>query len=396
MSSKRILLGVTGGIAAYKAAELTRLLIKAGHHVEVVMTENATRFIAPLTFQALSGNPVYTSQWDDRPTNGMAHIDLSRRADLFLIAPATANTLYKIAHGACDDLLSTLIAARTCPLAVAPAMNRQMWENPANQRNLATLRADGVTVFGPDSGEQACGEVGEGRMMEPEAIAELVHGFFRPKSLAGRRVLLTAGPTYEAIDPVRGITNISSGKMGYALARACRDAGAEVMLISGPTALAAPIAVPRIDVASARDMQQAVLTHVGQSDIFISVAAVADYHVSNRAEHKHKKGEAPLEIRLAENPDILRSVAALPAAPFCVGFAAESRELLTFAEQKRRSKRLPMLVANLAQTAMGADDNQVVILDDQGSHALPAMNKQAVAEAIVDHLATLLAAPQPL
>ncbi|WP_133683896.1 bifunctional phosphopantothenoylcysteine decarboxylase/phosphopantothenate--cysteine ligase CoaBC [Paludibacterium purpuratum] len=391
MSSKRILLGITGGIAAYKAAELTRLLIKAGHRVEVVMTAGATHFVAPLTFQALSGNPVYTDQWDDRPANGMAHIDLSRRADAFLIAPASANTLAKLAHGQCDDLLTTLAAARTCPLIVAPAMNRQMWENPPNQRNIATLGADGVTIFGPDRGEQACGETGEGRMMEPEAIAELLHGFFRPKSLAGRRVLLTAGPTFEAIDPVRGITNISSGKMGYALARACRDAGAEVTLISGPTALPAPVGLTRIDVQSADEMQQAVLGQVGTCDTFIAVAAVADYRVKNRTEHKHKKHEGPLDIQLEENPDILRTVAALPAAPFCVGFAAESRDLLEHAERKRRDKKLPLLVANLVQTAMGADDNQVVLLDDHGAHALPAMPKQAVAEAIVDHLAALLA-----
>ncbi|MBV8646313.1 bifunctional phosphopantothenoylcysteine decarboxylase/phosphopantothenate--cysteine ligase CoaBC [Paludibacterium sp.] len=391
MSSKRILLGITGGIAAYKAAELTRLLIKAGHHVEVVMTEGATHFVAPQTFQALSGNPVHTTQGDDRPANGMAHIDLSRRADVFLIVPATAHTLAKLAHGLCDDLLTNLAAARTCPLIVAPAMNRQMWLNPPNQRNIATLVADGVTVFGPDSGSQACGEVGEGRMMEPEDIAELLDGFFRPKTLTGRRVLLTAGPTFEAIDPVRGITNISSGKMGYALARACRDAGAEVTLVSGPTALTAPVGVTRIDVQSAHDMQQAVLTEVGASDVFIAVAAVADYRVANRTEHKHKKSQGPLTILLEENPDILRAVASLPAAPFCVGFAAESRDLLEHAEHKRRDKKLPMLVANLAQTAMGAADNEVVILDDQGAHPLPRMPKQAVAEAIVDHLATKLA-----
>lgn len=390
MTSKKILLGITGGVAAYKAAELTRLLVKAGHSVEVVMTEAATRFVTPATFQALSGHAVYTDLWDERPSNAMAHIDLSRRADVFLIAPATANTLFKLAHGACDDLLSTLAAARACPLIVAPAMNRQMWDNPPNQRNVAQLRADGVAVFGPANGAQACGETGEGRMLEPEEIAELLEGFFRAKVLAGKKVLLTAGPSYEAIDAVRGITNISSGKMGYALARACRDAGAEVTLISGPTGMEAPLGMRRIDAASARQMHDAVMTEVGRSDIFISVAAVADYRVKNPSDHKIKKGAAPPSLELEENPDILAAVASLPAAPFCVGFAAESQNLLEFAEAKRLRKKLPLLVANLAQQAMGADDNQVVLLDQNGPHPLPGMPKPDVARAIVEHLAQLL------
>ncbi|PTU64414.1 bifunctional phosphopantothenoylcysteine decarboxylase/phosphopantothenate--cysteine ligase CoaBC [Chromobacterium sp. Panama] len=390
MTSKKILLGITGGVAAYKAAELTRLLVKAGHSVEVVMTEAATRFVTPATFQALSGHAVYTDLWDERPSNAMAHIDLSRRADVFLIVPATANTLFKLAHGACDDLLSTLAAARACPLIVAPAMNRQMWDNPPNQRNVAQLRADGVAVFGPANGAQACGETGEGRMLEPEEIAELLEGFFRAKVLAGKKVLLTAGPSYEAIDAVRGITNISSGKMGYALARACRDAGAEVTLISGPTGMEAPLGMRRIDAASARQMHDAVMTEVGRSDIFISVAAVADYRVKNPSVHKIKKGAAPPSLELEENPDILAAVASLPAAPFCVGFAAESQNLLEFAEAKRLRKKLPLLVANLAQQAMGADDNQVVLLDQNGPHPLPGMPKPDVAKAIVEHLAQLL------
>ncbi|POB00449.1 bifunctional phosphopantothenoylcysteine decarboxylase/phosphopantothenate--cysteine ligase CoaBC [Chromobacterium sinusclupearum] len=391
MTAKRILLGISGGIAAYKSAELTRLLVKAGHQVEVVMTESATRFVTPATFQALSGHTVYTDLWDPRPSNAMAHIELSRRADVFLIAPATANLLFKLAHGGCDDLISTLAAARTCPLIVAPAMNLQMWQNPPNQRNIEQLQADGVTVFGPGNGAQACGETGDGRMLEPHQIVELLHGFFADKLLAGKKVLLTAGPTYEAIDTVRGITNISSGKMGYALARACRDAGAEVTLVSGPTHLDAPMNVPRIDVQSAAEMQQAVLSEVGRSDVFISVAAVADYRVKNRSEHKIKKTAGTPAIELAENPDILATVASLPAAPFCVGFAAESQNLLEFAEAKRRRKKLPLLVANLAQQAMGADDNQVVLLDDAGQHPLPAMPKDDVAAAIVRHLAALLA-----
>lgn len=391
MPDKHILLGVTGGIAAYKAAELTRLLVKAGHQVEVVMTEAATRFVAPLTFQALSGNPVYTDQWDTRPDNAMPHIDLTRRADVFLVAPATADSLFKIANGACNDLLSTLCAARTCPLIVAPAMNRQMWENPANQRNVAQLRADGIQVFGPGNGAQACGETGDGRMLEPEDIAELLNGFFSPKILQGKRVLLTAGPTFEPIDAVRGITNISSGKMGYALARACRDAGADVSLISGPTGMPAPIGIPRLEVESASDMYQAVMSQVGQADVFISVAAVADYRVKNRSEHKLKKGETTPVIELEENQDILRTVAALPAAPFCVGFAAESQNLLEYAEAKRQRKKLPMLVANLVATAMGSDHNEVAILDAHGITRLPIQPKDQVAQAIVEHLAQQLA-----
>lgn len=390
MTQKRILLGITGGVAAYKAAELTRLLVKAGHHVEVVMSEAATRFVTPLTFQALSGNAVYSDVWDSRPDNAMAHIEMSRRADVFVIVPATADCLFKLAHGAANDLISTMACARTCPLVVVPAMNRQMWENPPNLRNVAQLQADGVQVWGPAHGVQACGETGPGRMLEPEEVFDLLNGFFDEKVLAGKRVLLTAGPTYEAIDTVRGITNISSGKMGYALARACRDAGAEVTLVSGPTALAAPLGVRVLPVQSASEMYQAVLSEVGRSQVFISVAAVADYRVKNRSEHKIKKGDALPVIELEENPDILATVASLPAAPFCVGFAAESQNLLQFADSKRRKKKVPLLVANLAQQAMGSDDNEVTLLDDAGQHPLPAMAKAEVARAIVAHLARLL------
>lgn len=390
MTQKRILLGITGGIAAYKSAELTRLLVKAGHHVEVVMSESATRFVTPATFQALSGHAVYTDIWDPRPANAMAHIEMSRRADVFLIVPATADCIFKLAHGACDDLISTMAAARTCPLVVVPAMNRQMWENPPNLRNIAQLQADGVQVWGPAHGVQACGETGPGRMLEPEEVFDLLGGVFSTKPLAGKKVLLTAGPTYEPIDTVRGITNISSGKMGYALARACRDAGADVTLVSGPTALTPPTLVHTIAVQSAQDMYQAVLAEVGRSDVFISVAAVADYRVKNRSEHKIKKGDSLPVIELEENPDILATVAGLPAAPFCVGFAAESQNLLQFADQKRRRKKVPLLVANLAQHAMGADTNSVTLLDDQGQHPLPDMPKADVARAIVQHLAQSL------
>ncbi|MEQ6289362.1 bifunctional phosphopantothenoylcysteine decarboxylase/phosphopantothenate--cysteine ligase CoaBC [Vogesella sp. GCM10023246] len=390
MAQKNILLGITGGVAAYKAAELTRLLVKVGHRVEVVMSESATRFVTPLTFQALSGHAVYHDVWDSRPDNAMAHIEMSRRADVFVIVPATADCIFKLAHGACDDLISTMAAARTCPLIVVPAMNRQMWDNPPNQRNIAQLHADGVTVWGPAHGVQACGETGPGRMLEPEEVFELLQGFFDAKVLAGKKVLLTAGPTFEPIDAVRGITNISSGKMGYALARACRDAGAEVTLVSGPTALSAPVDVRLLPVQSAQEMYQAVLAEVGRSDVFISVAAVADYRVKNRSEHKLKKGDAVPVIELEENPDILATVAGLPAAPFCVGFAAESQNLLDFAEQKRKRKKVPLLVANLAQQAMGADQNEVILLDDHGQHPLPAMSKDDVGRAIVVHLAKCL------
>lgn len=390
MAQKNILLGITGGVAAYKAAELTRLLVKAGHRVEVVMSESATRFVTPLTFQALSGHAVYHDVWDSRPDNAMAHIEMSRRADAFVIVPATADCIFKLAHGACDDLISTMAAARTCPLVVVPAMNRQMWDNPPNQRNIAQLRADGVQVWGPAHGVQACGETGPGRMLEPEEVFELLQGYFDEKVLAGKQVLLTAGPTFEPIDAVRGITNISSGKMGYALARACRDAGAEVTLVSGPTALTPPVNVRLLPVQTASEMYQAVLSEVGRSDVFISVAAVADYRVKNRSEHKLKKGDAVPVIELEENPDILATVAGLPAAPFCVGFAAESQNLLDFAEQKRKRKKVPLLVANLAQQAMGADSNQVVLLDDAGQHALPDLPKDEVGRAIVAHLARSL------
>ena len=390
LSGKTIVLGVSGGIAAYKAAELTRLLIKAGARVHVVMTENGARFVTPTTFQALSGNPVWTDPWDDRRANNMSHIDLTRSADALLIAPATANVLAKLANGLADDLLSTLALARDCPLLLVPAMNKQMWGNPATQRNVAQLRADGVTIIGPDAGEQACGEVGEGRMSEPEVVREALIAFFQPKPLAGKTVLMTTGPTYEPIDPVRGITNISSGKMGYALARALTHAGAKVQLVSGAVALETPQGVTRINVSTAREMHLAVMQRVAASDIFIAVAAVADYRPVEVAADKIKKtGELPL-IRLERNPDILAEVASLPAAPFCVGFAAESRDLDTYARNKLEAKRLKLVVGNLVQDGMGGDTNQVVLFDAAGSHPLPLASKTEVAASIVAHLARML------
>ncbi len=316
LKGKRIVLGVTGGIAAYKAAELLRLLVKEGAEVQVAMSEGATHFVTPTTFQALSGRPVYLDQWDARMPNAMAHIDLSRSAELILVAPASADFLARCANGLADDLLATMILARDCPLLAAPAMNRQMWENPATQRNVDQLRADDALIVGPASGEQACGEVGVGRMLEPAEILEEVIAFFTPKLLAGKKVLITAGPTFEAIDPVRGITNLSSGRMGYAVARAARQAGATVTLVSGPVSFDAPFGVDRIDVRSALDMHAAVLQRAAAADIFIAVAAVADYRVANAAEHKLKKdvgGIPPIE--LVENPDILAEVAALKNGP---------------------------------------------------------------------------------
>ncbi|MEH6459600.1 bifunctional phosphopantothenoylcysteine decarboxylase/phosphopantothenate--cysteine ligase CoaBC [Chitinimonas sp. JJ19] len=386
---KRVLLGVTGGVAAYKAAELTRLFVKAGHDVQVVMTEAATRFVAPATFQALSGRPVFTDLWDSRVDNHMAHIDLGREADLILVAPASADFMFKLAHGAADDLLSTLCTARDCPLLVAPAMNRQMWENPPNQRNVQQLRQDGVLVLGPDEGDQACGETGFGRMLEPEALFELVEAAFQPKYLKGKKVLITAGPTFERIDAVRGITNSSSGKMGFAIARAALEAGAEVTLVAGPTSLKTPVGARRLDVESSKDMLAAVNAAVSKTDIFISVAAVADYYVLNPSEQKIKKDAHILTLELAPNPDILANVAGLADPPFCVGFAAESENLLEYGEQKRRRKKLPLLVANQVQSAIGADDNEVFLLDDHGQHKLPRAPKQEIARAIVQHTAKL-------
>lgn len=387
---KKILLGVTGGIAAYKAAELTRLLQKQGATVQVAMTEAATHFVGAVTFQALSGQPVFTDQWDARMANNMAHIDLSREADAVLVAPASADFLAKVAHGQADDLLTTLVLARDCPLLVAPAMNRQMWENPATQRNAATLAADGIALLGPACGDQACGEVGAGRMLEPEEIVEDLIAFFQAKPLAGKRVLLTAGPTFEALDPVRGITNLSTGKMGYALARACAQAGAAVTLVSGPTGLACPRGVLRVDVTAALEMQREVLARAGESDVFIGVAAVADYRPAAPSAQKIKKNAAAMTVELVKNPDILAEVAALPRPPFCVGFAAESHDLATYAEGKRVNKKLPLVVGNLISDGFGGEDNTVVLFDAAGAHPLATASKTEVARSIVAAIAARL------
>ncbi|MCF7530061.1 bifunctional phosphopantothenoylcysteine decarboxylase/phosphopantothenate--cysteine ligase CoaBC [Neisseria lisongii] len=394
MTGKHILLGVSGGIAAYKSCELVRLLKKQGHSVTVAMSRAAAEFVSPMTFQALSGNPVLLdTHGSEVGGNGMAHIQLTRAADVFLIAPATANTLAKIAHGIADNLLTNLAAARKCPLAVAPAMNVEMWQNPANQRNIRQLISDGITVFQPDNGEQACGETGVGRMKEAAELAELLPDLWTPKILAGKKILITAGATFEAIDPVRGITNISSGQMGIALAQACRAAGAAVTLIYGQLQTTPPAGLKQMQQAvSAEAMYQAVHQHIAEQDVFISVAAVADYKVKNSSSQKLKKdgsGKAPV-IELTENPDILASVAKLPQPPFCVGFAAESENVLEYARAKRQRKHIPMLIANQVSQAMGKATNRITIIDDYQETDFPEADKRQVAEAIIGRLAELL------
>ncbi|PHV08760.1 bifunctional phosphopantothenoylcysteine decarboxylase/phosphopantothenate--cysteine ligase CoaBC [Janthinobacterium sp. BJB412] len=397
LTGKKIVLGLTGGVACYKAAELCRALTKAGASVQVVMTDAASHFITAVTMQALSGQPVFSSQWDPRVDNNMAHIDITRQADAILIAPCSADFLRKLAHGACDDLLSTLCLAkpRQLPLLVAPAMNVEMWQNPATQRNVAQLREDGVVFFGPAAGEQACGEVGLGRMLEAQQLLEELIAAFQPKVLAGKRILITAGPTFEAIDPVRGITNLSSGKMGYAVARAAREAGAEVLLISGPTALAAPHGVQRINVQSAQQMHDAVMAAVDGQQVFIAVAAVADWRVANASAQKMKKkddGSVP-DLKFEQNPDILATVAArtsLAGYPYCVGFAAESENLLAFGAAKREKKGIPLLVGNIGHHTFGQDDNTIILFDENGHTILPRADKLSLARQLVSEISKRL------
>ncbi len=391
LKGKRILLGLTGGIAAYKAAELTRLLVKAGADVRVAMTEAATRFVTPVTLQALSGQNVWTDLWDARVADNMGHIELSRDRELILVAPASADFLAKLAHGLADDLLSTLCLARRCPLMVAPAMNVEMWENVATARNAETLRADGVVISGPASGGQACGEMGMGRMTEPADIVADLEFFFQPKRLQGKRVVVTAGPTEEPVDPVRVLTNTSSGKMGYAVARAAQEAGAEVTLISGPVSLPTPAGVARVDVRTAREMFDAVKKDAKSADVFISVAAVADYRVKHPSGQKIKKANGrSLSLELEENPDILAWVAALSKGPFCVGFAAESGQLGERAREKRARKNIPLIAANLAHEALGADENSITLYDDRGEHPLGRGPKLQLARKLVEHVAGML------
>lgn len=393
LTGKKLLLGITGGIAAYKTAELCRLLVKAGADVRVVMTGSATRFVAPLTFQALSGQPVWSGLWDERVPDAMGHIQLSRDRELIAVAPASADFLARLAAGRADDLLCALCLARRSLLLVAPAMNVEMWENPATQRNVAALRADGVHVAGPAAGDQACGETGLGRMLEPSELLGEIEALLGPKPLAGKRVVVTAGPTQEPIDPVRVITNLSSGKMGYAVARAAQEAGAEVTLVSGPVALAAPPGVARLDVRSAQEMFDAVKAKARGCDVFVSVAAVSDFRAKRPTAEKIKKrnGEG-LTLELEQNPDILAWVAGLPDAPFCVGFAAESENLAQHARAKRREKRLPLLAANLAQEALGAEENSLTLFDDRGEHPLGRAPKIELARKLVAHIAGMLQA----
>lgn len=390
LAGKHIVLGLSGGIACYKAAELARGLVKAGACVQVVMTEAARHFITPVTMQALSGRPVFTDQWDSRISNNMAHIDLTRDADAILIAPCSADFMRKLVHGAADDLLSTLCLARpsSVPLLIAPAMNVEMWDNPATQRNVEQLHADGITRLGPVSGDQACGETGLGRMMEPEALLEELEAFFHPKILQGKQLLITAGPTFEPIDPVRGITNLSSGKMGYAIARAARLAGASVTLVTGPTALPAPAGVRVLPATTAQQMHDTVMKHIAGQQVFIAVAAVADWRVANVSAQKIKKqaSDSP-SLTFEQNPDILAAVAALPSPPYCVGFAAESEKLLEHGSAKRKKKGIPLLVGNIGHETFGKDDNELVLFDDAGHHPLPRASKDALAERLIAEIA---------
>lgn len=390
LSGKKIVLGLTGGIACYKSAEFARALIRAGASVQVVMTDGATRFITPLTMQSLTGRPVHTSQWEAPPEGMIPHIDLTRGWDAVIIAPCTANFMAKLANGIADDLLSSLCLARRpdIPFMIAPAMNVEMWRNPATQRNAVRLKEDGTNILGPASGFQACGDTGMGRMLEPHELLEETIAAFQPKVLAGKRVLVTAGPTFEPIDPVRGITNRSSGKMGYAIARAAREAGATVSLISGPTALAAPYGVTRCDVTTAIQMHEAVMAQIAGQDIFIAVAAVADWRVANASAHKIKKDakERPA-LAFEENPDILASVARLSPGPYCVGFAAESENLLQYGEEKRQRKAIPLLVGNIGHETFGLDENELILFDSKGHTRLPRAGKQTLARALVREIA---------
>ncbi|GGE69323.1 phosphopantothenoylcysteine decarboxylase/phosphopantothenate--cysteine ligase [Paenalcaligenes hominis] len=395
LAHKRLILGLTGGIACYKSAEFLRRAQDQGAQFDVVMTAGAQQFITPITFKALSGRPVHTDLWDNSSTDNMAHIHLSREADAIIIAPASTNFIAKLAQGVADDLLSTLCIARGhCPLIVAPAMNKEMWAHPATQRNLAQLQADGVHIIGPGSGDQACGEIGDGRMLEPHQLLAETIAFFEPKTLAGKKVLITAGPTSEPIDPIRTITNRSSGKMGYAIAEAAFQAGADVHLVSGPVKLDSPYGVKRISVESAREMQATVMGLAPHADVFISVAAVADWYVSNASTNKFKKDanqQAPA-LEFAPNPDILAGVAAMDTSvrPYCVGFAAETENLLAFAEAKRVRKAVPLLVANLAQVAMDKDDTELLLVHEQGHEQWAPQSKQEAAQHLVQYIARQL------
>jgi phosphopantothenoylcysteine decarboxylase / phosphopantothenate---cysteine ligase len=392
MNKRKIILGITGGVAAFKACFLARELMRRGATVQVVMTDAATHFVTPVTFAALTGHPVYTNQWDTRVDNNMAHIELSRGADAIVIAPASADFIAKLVQGRADDLLSTLCLARDrlqTPLLVAPAMNREMWSNPSTQRNIAQAMSDQIVFAGPGNGDQACGETGDGRMLEAEDIAEHVESLLTAKSMLGLKVLITAGPTFEPIDPVRGITNLSSGKQGFAIAKACRNAGAQVTLVAGPSPLPDPTSIKTIRIQTALQMHDAVLSELTvKHDVFIAVAAVADWRVANTSQTKIKKnaqGDAP-RLQFETNPDILATVAKLANAPYCVGFAAESEDLLANGQAKRLRKGIPLLVANIGHTTFGKDDNELMLIDVSGHTTLPKASKAALAETLVTEI----------
>lgn len=390
LANKRILLGITGGIAAYKSVELARRLVQAGAQVRVIMTRAAMEFITPLTLQAVSGHAVHSELLDEAAERGMGHIQLARWADALVIAPASANCLAKLAHGRADDLLSTVALATAAPVALAPAMNQQMWHNAATQENLQRLRAHGLRLFGPAQGEQACGEVGPGRMLEASELLGLTAGLFDSAQLAGVRVLVTAGPTWEALDPVRGLTNHSSGKMGYAMAAAAAEAGAKVTLISGPTHLPDPERLETQRVLSAQSMYDAVMAQVSSCDIFIAVAAVADYRPAEVRTEKMKKDASHITLELVRNPDILASVAAHSPRPYCVGFAAETHELENHARGKLHAKAVDMIIANHVGTTEGgfeADDNRVIVMHADGVHEFPLQHKSRLARELIQHIA---------
>ena len=404
LSNKHIVLGLSGGIACYKAAELCRALVKEGATVQVVMTEAAAQFVTPVTMQALSNQPVYVSQWDPREPNNMAHINLTRNAHAILVAPASADFMAKLLHGRADDLLSLMCLARpvdTVPLLLAPAMNKEMWAHPATQRNMAQLRQDGAKVLGVGQGDQACGEVGDGRMLEPDELLYELTALFQPKVLQGKKVLISAGPTFEAIDPVRGITNLSSGKMAFALARAAHEAGAEVHVVAGPVSLTTPFGVERTDVRSALQMHAAVMAHVERADVFIATAAVADWRPAEVAGEKIKKGQDGLpSFEWVENPDILADVAsgtrAQAGALYCVGFAAETQYLQAQAQAKRVRKGVPLMVGNLGPATFGQDDNALLLIDEQGALELPLASKLTLARQLMAEIASRISTKDQL
>ncbi len=392
--NRNVLLGVSGGIAAYKSAELVRQLQESGASVRVIMTRGAQEFITPLTLQVLSGHQVHTELLDEEAERGMGHIELARWADLVLIAPATADLLARLAAGRADDLLTTVALATSAPLLVAPAMNQQMWRDPATEANVAILAGRGVRLVGPASGEQACGDVGPGRMEEPEIIAQAAAALFESGLLAGKRVVITAGPTREAIDPVRYISNHSSGKMGYALARAAVEAGAVTTLVSGPVTLAVPEHVTCLRVESALEMLDSCRELMGECDIFIACAAVADYRPAEMQANKMKKGPEQITLQLVRNPDIVAAVAAADPGPFTVGFAAETNDVLAYARDKLQRKGLDMIVANdVGDRAIGfnSDDNEVTVLWTGGERVLHRAGKDAIARQIVELIALCLA-----